>query len=208
MKFLKVTTLFFFCVMMVACDGYKNQHQDESQNLKSCDGFAVNSFGQQLYWQPKFPIKIAIHKSVPVDLREEVSSAVKSWNEATNFEVFVVDSVVDESTDVKEDGRNVIFWQTSWSEEKKSLQASTNLYWSAHQIREADIILNAKYFKISSNPKSDEIDFQSLLVHELGHIFGLGHIDDSSSVMISKLAFGEKRQNPSGSDVKNLSCRY
>ena len=208
MKILKLTTVFFLCVVMAACDGHKNQGHDESESLKSCDGFAVNSFSQQLYWQPKFPIKISIHKSIPVDFREEVLKALKNWNDATRFEIFVIDPAIDESVGPKEDGKNVIYWQTTWDEKKADLQASTNLYWSDHRIREADIILDAKYFKISLDPQSDEIDFQSLLVHELGHIFGLGHVDNSSSVMVSKLAYGEKRRQPSDDDLKNLSCRY
>ncbi len=208
MRFLQMPAILFLLLSMIACDGYKDRSQNDEPSLKQCNGFANNSFGQQLFWQPKFPIKILVNESIPVELRDSVLTAIKQWNDATQFEVFVVEPIIDQSTGPNEDKKNIIYWQTSWDETKKDLQASTSLYWSGHETREADILLNAKYFKISNNPSVDEIDFQSLLVHELGHVFGLGHIDDKGSVMISNLAFGEKRRQPSDGDIKNLSCRY
>lgn len=207
MRGLQVPAIFMVIFGLLGCDGYRPS-TSEQVSLKQCQGFAKNSYGQQLYWQPKFPIKITINKSFPNEYVEELENALKQWNEATQFEVFVFDSEKDQSVSSREDSKNVVYWMTEWSENKKDLQASTNLYWSGQETREADILLNAKYFKISVDPKDDEIDLQSLLVHELGHIFGLGHIDEKSSVMISKLGLGEKRRQPSESDVKNLSCRY
>lgn len=195
-------------ICLVACDGYKGRSANEDSSLKQCGGFAKNSFGQQLYWQPKFPIEILINDSLPENLRTSVLDAVKQWNDATQFEVFVVSPTIDHSAVATEDKNNVIYWMADWNEGNKALQASTNLYWTGQETREADILLNAKYFKISSSPGNDEIDFQSLLVHELGHIFGLDHIEDKKSVMVSKLGFGEKRRDPSDDDIKNLSCRY
>lgn len=191
----------------MGCNGYKSNTTDQV-SLKQCHGFAKNTFGQQLYWQPKFPIKITINKSFSNEYVEELMNALKQWNEATQFEVFILDTEKDQSLSPSEDRKNVVYLMSEWDEKKKDLQASTNLYWSGQETREADILLNAKYFKLAVDPKDEEIDLQSLLVHELGHIFGLGHIDEKNSVMISKLAFGEKRRQPSESDVKNLSCRY
>lgn len=196
-----------FLFILTACSGYKNAGTNEA-SLPSCNGFALNSFGQQLYWQPKFPIKIAINESVPDSYRGAIDRALKHWNDAANFEIFILESNINRSTDPKEDGSNVIYWRLNWDKVKSDLQASTNLYWTNQETREADILLNAQNFKITDNPKEDEIDLESLLVHELGHILGLGHVDSKDSVMISKLAFGEKRRQPFESDLKNLSCRY
>lgn len=206
MKSLKLSATFLLFVL-TACSGYKNTGTNES-TLPSCSGFALNSFGQQLYWQPKFPITLAVNDSVPENYRAVIQKALKHWNDAANFEIFVLDPNINKSMEPKEDGANVIYWRSSWDKNKSDLQASTNLYWTNQETREADILLNAHDFKITDNPKADEIDLESLLVHEMGHILGLGHIDGKDSVMISKLAFGEKRQQPSENDLKNLSCRY
>ena len=61
----------------------------------------------------------------------------------------------------------------------------------------ANIIFNTKDFVFNTDHKQDEankVDFHSVLLHEMGHVFGLKHSDDNDSVMQSELGFNKKRE--------------
>ena len=56
-----------------------------------------------------------------------------------------------------------------------------------------------------------QIDFPSLMIHELGHVPGLAHADhehSKSSVMAPKLPYGISRRYISSYDLNNLTCGY
>ena len=81
--------------------------------------------------------------------------------------------------------------------------------------------------KTTRVPKN-QVDFPSLMIHELGHVPGLAHFDSSdatmashshslpskeedqdiTSVMEPKLAYGRTRRNISEYDLNNLLCGY
>ena len=65
----------------------------------------------------------------------------------------------------------------------------------------------------------DRVDFASLMIHELGHVPGLGHDKKSRSssgrgsrgdysVMNPKLAYGQVRRNIGYNDLQNMFCGY
>ncbi len=98
----------------------------------------------------------------------------------------------------------------TWEAEKASEQARTSVYWVGDQIREADIRINAKNFTFYSETPSGyrDVHLQSLLIHELGHVLGLRHKDDTASVMATYLASQTLRINLSDADKENVNCEY
>src|SRR5262249_25663832 len=49
-----------------------------------------------------------------------------------------------------------------------------------------------------------QYDFQTLVIHELGHAIGLGHSDDAASAMYPRLAAGQLRRSLSVADLVML----
>jgi hypothetical protein len=52
------------------------------------------------------------------------------------------------------------------------------------------------------------VDFESLVLHELGHVLGLAHTATIGSVMVPSLASGLVRRTPSETDIQALKCEY
>lgn len=71
-----------------------------------------------------------------------------------------------------------------------------------------DMIFNPNssfYFGIGSTP-SNQYDFESVALHELGHAFGQGHHSDGTEIMFPSLAQGAtKRTLNNNTDISNIS---
>ena len=169
-------------------------------NLKSSDG-------QSLRWGPNFPITLFIHSSVPTKFRPALEEAINQWNLALNRNLFVLNSEIDSSPTTLVDGKNIIYWFPRWPE-NKNLPAHTLLHWQDSKIFEADMMINAENIAYSFNPKGSEYDIVSVVIHELGHILGLDHVDRKESVMASHLENAVKRREISALEKNTLQCLY
>ncbi len=179
----------------------------------SCN-MARNSQKQRVAWtDARLPVKLYIHNSVPRKHHEDLKKAVEFWNNKSNQELFeIVSFFTDGNSSPKRDGYNMISWKDTWESENSTEQARTQLNWSKTSLYEADIVVNDHNFDYATfdeELKGKIVDFTSLMIHELGHVLGLAHNEDQSSVMNTKLAYGEDRQETENIvDVKSLSCEY
>lgn len=174
-------------------------------------GFVQNVYGERISWKGKTPITLAIHESIPAEDYPAVEEALKIWETAAGKKLFdVVTWGQRGPLNPRQDGENVIYLLDTWEANKPQEQARTSVYWVGDQIREADIRLNGKDFSfyVDEPTTTRQVHLTSLLVHELGHVLGLKHQDQSVSVMATYLASNTVRDTVSPSDLQSVRCEY
>lgn len=62
--------------------------------------------------------------------------------------------------------------------------------------------------KSSANPAMDQIDLESVAVHEIGHLLGLDHSSDSNAVMYSKIPPGTVKRDLAQDDIDGIHALY
>jgi hypothetical protein len=174
-------------------------------------GFVQNVYGERISWKNNLPIKFYIHQSVPSEYRPVIESAMKKWGQAAGKTLFQVVSQSYPGPDKpRQDGLNVIYWLNTWDSNRSTEQGRTSVYWLGNEIRETDIRINAFNFDYYiDEPKSlRDVHFESLIIHELGHVLGLKHRDEGQSVMGTYLAVSAQRNTISSIDISALQCEY
>ena len=184
-----------------------------SRNLdpqESCN-FVQNSSLQRVSWKQNLPVRLFIHKSVPPQYYLAIEAAIESWNSILGQKLLVIDAFGTTGAGPDRDGYSVLYWMDTWEANKPTEQARTTVYWSGSVIYEADIKFNAKNFHFSPTPQDTTaatVDFESLVLHELGHVLGLSHSSLQASVMNKNLANGVKRTSINEQDKESLQCEY
>lgn len=182
------------------------------QPQNSCT-FVQNSDLQRVAWRRGLPIPLYIHESVPREAYPTIDNVLSYFNRrfGQGQDLFkVVARSISKPAAVAKDGYSVIYWLDKWDAKKATEQARTTIYWAGNEIFEADLRINADNFRYSYGAEvaEGEIDLESLLIHEIGHVLGLAHNATHGSVMNISLNEGQKRRALSGQDETNLKCEY
>lgn len=204
--------LTFSWVTMVACapnrlfESFHPQYRAE----EDC-GFVQNVYGERISWKGKLPIKLKVHSAFPPEHLKALENAIQHWEESAGRRLFEITSYAAEGPIApRQDGENIVYWMKTWEENKPQEQARTTVYWVGDQISEADIRLNNKnfnfYLEVTQN--AGDVHLESLIIHELGHVLGLKHRDDTPSVMATYLASNTVRADNYVADTTDLRCEY
>jgi Matrixin len=195
--------LLLFCVLLSigACSLKPNPQV-------SCN-FIQNSDQQRVSWKRNTPVVITIDSSVPDVYYNSAINAANVWNNAIGHEVIKIGDKANIGPNGGLDNINLLYFLPNW-DSASNQQAETMVYWTGAQIIEADIKVNIRNFQFSYDDigEPNEVDMESLLIHEFGHVLGLKHISDSSSVMFPYLSNDSLRRNLSQEDINSIICEY
>lgn len=200
-RFITITTVLAFLVGLQAC-------AQKASPQEGCN-FIVNSQKQRVSWQNRAPVTLYIDPSVRSEYFAGIQNAAQAWNRQLGREVLRIGGILSQASSPARDGKNVIYWSSTWDANQPYEQARTTVSWIADQIQDADVRINGRILMSTANqPIRGYIDFESLMVHEFGHVLGLMHIEQHGSVMVKSLPDDYLRRQPSDFDITSAQCEY
>lgn len=171
-------------------------------------GYIENSLEQRVSLKFNLPLKMWIDPSFPPKYYQTVQNAMTTWNYGANRLIFALQGVRSLSTPDHQDQHSTIYWQATGWDYGPNLEALTHLAFYNDIIYDADIVFNAQWFTYTTSSGYNDVDVESVLLHELGHSLGLKHEDSILSVMNTYLEPGQIRRFLYPIDIEHLKCEY
>ncbi len=181
----------------------------KSSPEESCN-FVQNSEQQRVSWSGSNTVIIYLDTSVPDVYHDAIKAAVATWNKNIGREVLKIGGITEGKNGPQQDGANVIYFLKTWEDDRSNEQARTTVYWAGTRIYEADIRVNERDFDFfwSDDTVQGRVDIESLILHELGHVLGLGHNSTAKSVMAKSLPSAFLRRDLTSDDLASIRCEY
>jgi hypothetical protein len=154
-------------------------------------------------------------RGLPADWQAQVQRAALAWRGECAAPDLVLAGTTDVRPNVERDGADgisVIGWEESVWHHGKGTRAVTQARWGKQNvIVEADVLLNGVDYRwdgrrVVAGPRSSALHLQSVLLHEFGHVLGLGHSYDQSALMSHEPQ--RLHEGPEEDDVKGLCALY
>lgn len=218
-RHLSIFVYLLFGFFLISCNkGFTLKIQDQDVLAfgaqDSCNFITTNVLANSLRisWKNSTPIYFIITESVPSEFDVDIHSAAANWNSVVGKDLIRVARDSNFTKAPGNDGANAIYWMKDWEPENASQQARTAVRWDISRIVDADIRINAKNFTFyktaDANSGGGQVNFESLILHELGHAAGLTHISNINSVMQVSLKDQTLRIQPADIDITSLKCEY
>lgn len=141
---------------------------------------------------PKCKNHLLVSGKMPKRFADDLQKAMDIWNNHLHTQAFSMTY----PSDVQRlnDGLDTVTWTESGYNRNPEEEAHTDVLFTNGYATENDIEINAENFTYYSQfHNGKQIHFESLMVHELGHILGYDHFDDPTSVMQPVLLFNTVR---------------
>jgi hypothetical protein len=170
------------------------------------------------------PLNLVAPLNRKVELEPSLKHVCDQWNEAVG-RVLITYSFADYTTEITSialgSGKNhYIYFQNDWKiviDDDSSLAVTIyDYYQDDNTMASAAMYFNNDhpfYYEDGTDNNSNinidsSYDFESVLLHEAGHILGLGHSAEKNSVMTSYTSKGATKRNLSNSDKTEIIKKY
>ena len=218
--------LLIICLHAIACGGYNSERRVSSHTP---EGGAVESELSAGLVGWKETVFLLVHEKAPSNIIAAIYKASDSWNRAVGFSLIEVSGSFSAERggglySSLDDTFTVVYFEENWNNTTgKQAETLATTVWevsddSPDTIVRGDVILNAQYYYFSDALDEGFVDTglqvadaETVLLHEMGHLLGLGHAsDDEGSVMLSKTAvgYGAAKRVLSGQDIENIKQLY
>lgn len=177
--------------------------------------------------QNSFPLTIYVPNEMNI-YEQSIINSEKVWNDALGFEAFrfIFNDNSKQNTqwskqyDSLYDSYFGLFkiLNPNWNftDIGSSVLAFTGTLTQNGRIIHADMLFNFQNYNfgdvLDGSPEAfNNIDFESVLTHELGHFLGLQHIstsEDAYSVMLPKISRGVAKRALSNGDIQRIKTLY
>lgn len=147
------------------------------------------------------PERFTLTADFPLEAAQACARAAESLNFAVDKNLLVLLPVGSPKTG----------FLLKWGQEEATPpdhQAVTKLTYSQDSIIKVTIEFDTKHFRYSSSPSANEVDLESVCLHEMGHALGLPDSEDSDSMMYHHLQNGQRRRDPGAQDIAALKALY
>ncbi|MEQ1665798.1 MAG: tetratricopeptide repeat protein, partial [Bdellovibrionales bacterium] len=189
---------------------YKSQLKPVQKKIKFIDGIAVTDQGKKKYWK-KLPVSVCLDSKIPPEYKAVILKAADVWNKSFVRPIFDL-SCTSDFTDAQI-GQSVdhsIHWVTkdfvNFGDKTTLARTLSAADDDTGEFQGVSILVNAETYKwrvasavpsvkngsVTEKPvcELDQQKLEAVLVHELGHVFGLAHNNISlNSVMGANLPY-------------------
>jgi len=161
-------------------------------------------------WE-SYPITISIDQQYTETEQAQITSAINTWNSAIGITLLAVIEpqsprpITDTMFSTLGDNQNHLYKGITMPTSKASVLGVA--MWSStpdNKFIESDIIINFQAHSMGNVFTGASFDLESVMLHELGHLLGLGHLDDSSTVMYAYMSQGQTKRTLTNEDINYL----
>jgi len=224
---MKVLVLLLLAQVLTSCGASSSPLVVEEEGFgEFISGRTYNGRAYLGIWNKTvLPVKLRISNSFSVAEVDATTRASDSWNAAssTGVQFFDMNSAAVNNIDGRNAGAypndNImgLYKSSTWLEGYSSSVVAITQFvvinrGSYNEMIHADIILNDRdfNFKVGANGDTGFMDFESVILHEMGHFAGLDHQTDRNTLAIlqTTLGRGQEKQVLFADDHEGVDALY